>query len=237
MDLRWDGCLNVRDLGGHEIAGGGETRTGSIVRADSVRALSPEGWRALVDYGVGTIIDLRTNEERAADPPSELPVDVVHISVMDLEDAEMIAKLDATGSTAEFYLLALELFRSRFGAAIAVVANAPPGAIVVHCQAGKDRTGLIVALLLRLAGVGIEKIAADYGLSAANLEPRLEEWLAAAATEAEREQMLATSVTDPATMVEVLTELDRRYGGVDEYLVGGGATRADLDAVRRRLVP
>jgi protein-tyrosine phosphatase len=236
VELKWDGCINVRDLGGQELTDGRTTCSGSIVRADSLRLLSPEGWTALVDYGVGTIIDLRTDGERDADPPGELPVDVVHISVMDLDDDETVTVLEGARSTAEFYILALDRFRDRFAAVIAAVADAPPGPVVVHCQAGKDRTGLVSALLLRLAGVDIETIAADYGLSAANLAPRLDTWLEEAADEEERERMRSTSLTEPEYMVEVLTELDRRFGGVEDYLLAGGATREDLAAVRRRLV-
>jgi protein-tyrosine phosphatase len=236
MELQWDGCINVRDLGGHERTDGRETRSGSIVRADSLRQLSREGWAALVDYGVRTIIDLRTDGERAADPPGELPVDVVHISVMD-DDDETNEVLETARSTPQFYLFALDRFRDRFAQVITAVAGAPPGAVAVHCQAGKDRTGLIAALLLRLAGVSIEVIAADYGLSAANLAPRLDVWLAGAADDEERERMRSTSLTEPEYMVEVLTELDRRFGGVEAYLLGGGASDEALAAARRRLVP
>ena len=69
-DLVWDGLLNVRDLGGHPTEDGGETKFDSVVRADSVRQLSEDGWRALVDYGMKTVVDLRTNEELEADPPA-----------------------------------------------------------------------------------------------------------------------------------------------------------------------
>src|SRR5262249_24471543 len=73
-ELAWDGCLNVRDLGGHPTDDGGETRYGAVVRADSVRQLSDAGWAALVEYGVDTIVDLRMDQELAADPPADLPV-------------------------------------------------------------------------------------------------------------------------------------------------------------------
>ena len=96
-DLAWDGLLNVRDLGGHPTEDGGETRFDSIVRADSVRQLSDKGWAALVDYGVKTIVDLRDDEELAADPPAELPVEVLHVPLFEplgrLEGVE--ARLDA----------------------------------------------------------------------------------------------------------------------------------------------
>ena len=79
--LAWEGLLNVRDLGGHPIEDGGETRWGAVVRADNVRRLTDAGWRALVDYGVRSVVDLRFHEELAEDPPRELPVDVVHVSL------------------------------------------------------------------------------------------------------------------------------------------------------------
>jgi hypothetical protein len=87
-DLIWDGCLNVRDLGGLPTRDGGETRFGAIVRADSVRQLSDEGWQALVDHGIRTVIDLRGDHELAEDPPAELPVDLVHVPFMEADEAE-----------------------------------------------------------------------------------------------------------------------------------------------------
>ena len=87
-DLIWDGCLNVRELGGLPTLDGRETRRGSIVRADSVRQLSDEGWRALVDHGVRTVIDLRGDHEREEDPPAELPVEVVHVPFLEASEAE-----------------------------------------------------------------------------------------------------------------------------------------------------
>ncbi len=73
-NLVWDGCVNVRDLGGHPTEGGRETHYGRIVRADTVRTLSEEGWRALLDYGIRTVVDLRTDRELEEDAPAELPV-------------------------------------------------------------------------------------------------------------------------------------------------------------------
>ena len=87
-DLVWDGLLKVRDLGGHPTEDGGETKFDSVVRADSVRQLSDEGWRALVDYGMKTVVDLRTNEELEADPPAELPVEVRHIPFLETDRSD-----------------------------------------------------------------------------------------------------------------------------------------------------
>jgi protein-tyrosine phosphatase len=243
-DLVWDGCLNVRDLGGHPIEGGGETRFGQVVRADSVRQLSDEGWQAVVDYGVRTIVDLRSDEELEADPPAELPVDLVHVPFFDEDrddvreavEAASAAAPDHATATREVYLLFLEHFRQNVAAAVAAVAEAEKGAVVVHCHGGKDRTGLVTAFLLRLAGVPIEDIAADYALSEDRLRTRHEQWFADAADEAELERLHRIAATPAASMVGVLEELERRYGSVEGYLLAGGARERIGQRVRARLV-
>jgi len=235
--LHWDGCLNVRDLGGHATSGGGHTRFGAIVRADSVRGLSDAGWAALVGHGVSRIVDLRFQSELDADPPAELPVELVHVSLLgDDADPEFQTAIDALDTTRDVYLEFLERFRPRFAEAVAAVAAAPPGAVVVHCHGGKDRTGLVAALLLRLAGVEPGPIADDYALSATNLEAVQSEWIAAAPDETERARRRRISETPREAMLEVLQELERRYGGVREYLLAGGASEADVDRARARLL-
>jgi protein-tyrosine phosphatase len=241
-ELAWDGLLNVRDLGGHTTEDGAETHYGRIVRADSVRRLTDAGWQALTDYGVRTVVDLRTDEELAADPPAELPVDVVHVSVLE-EDADVFAQADKASeeavtsslATRDVYLIFLERFKENFARAVAEIAQAREGGVVVHCAGGKDRTGIVTALILRLAGVDAEQIAADYAISEERLKPRHDLWLAEAATEAERERIRRIAVTPPDAMLGVLEELDRRYGGVEDYLRAGGLTDEDLARVRARL--
>jgi protein-tyrosine phosphatase len=135
-ELLWEGCLNVRDLGGHRTADGGETRYGAVVRADSVRRLTEAGWRAAVDYGVRTVIDLRADEELEADPPRDLPVEVLHVPFMeDNEDAfaevEAVARAaaesaeDVAARTRDVYLIFLEHFKHNVAAALRAVARAP----------------------------------------------------------------------------------------------------------------
>ena len=245
-DLVWDGCLNVRDLGGLPTRDGRETRPGAVVRADSVRQLSDEGWQALVDHGVRTVIDLRGDHERAEDPPAELPVDVVHVPFMEADEAELDkiglkleaaaeAAPDVATGTRDVYLVFLEHFRPNVAAAVRAVADAPEGAVVVHCAGGKDRTGLLAAFLLHIAGVDNENVATDYALSEERLRPRHERWFAAAETEEELERLRRIAQTPAASMIGVLAELERRYGGVEEYLRGAGVTDEELELVRARL--
>ena len=241
-DLAWEGLLNVRDLGGHGTEDGSETRYGRVVRADSIRRLTDTGWQALIDYGIKTIIDLRTDQELEADPPAEMPLEIQHISMFD-EDPLVFLKVesvaedapDAAAATREVYLIFLESFKQNVVAAIRAVARAPEGGVVVHCMGGKDRTGLITAFLLHIAGVDTEQIAADYALSEERLKPRHEEWFANAETEAERERLRRIAQTPPEAIVGVFEELERRYGSVEGYLRAAGLGDEDLARARARL--
>ncbi len=242
-DLVWDGCLNVRDLGGFAVDGG-ETRFGSVVRADSVSQLTPAGWKELADYGVRTVLDLRGDQEREDDPPRDVPVEVLHVPFMEAsdeewneiaEELEALRTLPVAAATRDAYLIFLERFRANVGAAVKAVAHAPEGGIVIHCVGGKDRTGLLTALLLYLAGVPVEEIAADYALSEERLRPRHEKWLAAAETDAEREQLERITQCPPEVIVEVFAELERRYGSIDGYLHAAGVSDEELELARARL--
>jgi protein-tyrosine phosphatase len=243
-DLTWDGCLNVRDLGGHPTEDGWETRFGSVVRADDVGQLSDEGWKALVAYGIRTVIDLRGDHEREDDPPGDLPVEVLHIPFMEASDAEWeevaeelerLDELPVADATREAYLIFLEHFRSKVAAAVRAFAEAQEGGVVIHCVGGKDRTGLLTALLLHLAGVPTDEIAADYALSEERLRPRHDAWLAAAETEAERKRVERITHTPPEVIIGVFRELEGRYGSVEAFLRGAGAKDEELALARTRL--
>jgi protein-tyrosine phosphatase len=245
-ELTWEGCLNVRDLGGHPTRGGGETRYGAIVRADSVRLLTEAGWAALFDYGIRTVLDLRGDHEREDDPPSDVPVDVVHVPFMEASEREWeeigpeieeasAAAPDVPTSTRDVYLIFLERFEANVAAAIRAVACAREGGIVVHCVGGKDRTGLLVAFLLHVAGVETAHIAADYALSEERLRPRHEAWFAAADTEEELERLRRIAQTPAASMVGVFAGLERRHGSVEGYLRSAGVTDEELTLVAERL--
>jgi protein-tyrosine phosphatase len=245
-DLLWDGCLNVRDLGGLPTADGRETRYGAVVRADSVSQLSDAGWRALVDYGVRMVLDLRGDHEREDDPPADLPVEVVHVPFMEANEAEWeeigeeldtarAAASDAATSKREAYLIFLERFKPNVAAAVRAVAHAPEGGVVVHCVGGKDRTGLLSAFLLHLAGVADEEIAADYALSEERLRPRHEAWFEAAGSEEELERLRRIAQTPAASMAGVFGELERRYGSVEGFLRDAGLTEEELALAGARL--
>ena len=245
-DLVWDGCLNVRDLGGLDTANGGRTRYGAVVRADDVHQLSDEGWRALVAHGIRTVLDLRGDHEREDDPPAELPVEVVHVPFMEASEAEWeeiaeeieaaaVAAPDVASSTRDVYLIFLERFKANVAAAVRALAQAPEGGIVIHCVGGKDRTGLLVAFLLHLAGVDDREVAADYALSEERLLSRHQAWFEAAESDEELARLQRIAQTPAASMEGVFAELERRYGGVEGYLRAAGVSDEGLALVRARL--
>jgi protein-tyrosine phosphatase len=206
-----------------------------------VRHLTEAGWRALVDYGVRTIVDLRRHDELARDAPLELPVDVVHVPLQTAKDELEVQRVwrrdgdDEAGIHAA-YALMTEVLAPNFARAVETVAEAPAGGVVVHCYAGKDRTGLVCAMLLRLAGVGLTDIAADYGLSGDNIRPLINPWAAAAPDERERALRLRIGASPPQVMADVLAGLEQRHGDMRGYLLEAGASRDALDRARARLL-
>jgi protein-tyrosine phosphatase len=240
-DLAWDGCCNIRDLGGLPTEDGGETRFRSVVRADNVTLLSERGWQALRDYGVTRIVDLRHEDELAEDPPHAEGVEIVHAPTV--SDAAVFAEIDAllAGVTdpatwrRRNYLHLLEHARENLGRAVAALAGRTEGAVLVHCAGGVDRTGLVSALALRTAGVGIDDIADDWARSETNWAPFFADWIGAAEDKAEEAKRRRLSTMPVEVMRDVLAELDRRHGGAEAYLLGAGVSEAELRGVRARL--
>jgi protein-tyrosine phosphatase len=238
--LAWDGLLNVRDLGGLPTEDGAQTRFGAVIRADNVRRLRDA--RTLLEHGVTRVVDLRFPIELEEDPLDELPVEVVHLSLLGEWDDDYRGALEAqmaASAPPEYlrwsYLDFLERFRANFGAVVSAIATAPEGAVCVHCMGGRDRTGLVSALLLRLAGVSIEAVADDYAASEEALAEAHAEWVESAPDDAERERRAVFGHAPAYVMAAVLEELERRYGSVREYLEGAGVSAGELEALRTRL--
>jgi protein tyrosine/serine phosphatase len=243
--ILWDGCLNVRDLGGLPTEDGGETRAGQVIRADNVGRLTDAGWRTVVEHGITRIVDLRWPEEAAEDPPRDVSIEVVQVSVLgETLGAErdyfrrMDGHLDDVDDVADHYAWSyvefLERNRDRFGRAVGAIADAG-GPVIIHCMGGKDRTGLVAALVLRLAGVSLEEIGRDYALSGPNLAALHEGWLADAPTEVDRRRREKLSQTPAQAMERVVTTIEGRYGSVAAYLEAGGMSAAQVERLRMRL--
>ena len=137
------------------------TRPGRIFRAPRLDGLDEQGWTDLVDAGVRTIVDLRNPHEIE---PLPLPAGVTrhHRPVEVWEDQDFMARWGGVLDSPEYYRANLETWPELVVEAVRAVAHAPDGAVVVHCSAGRDRTGLVTALLLSLVGVPQDAIVEDY---------------------------------------------------------------------------
>jgi hypothetical protein len=219
--LVWDGCTNVRDLGGLSTCDGRLTHWREVVRSDTPARLTQAGWSALYAYGIRTIISLRTvgmTEDELNFTPPFPDLVTLQVAIEDITDKEFLQHWAATGlwSTPLYYKDALRRWPERHAAVITTVAQARPGGVLFHCIRGVDRTGIIALLLLALAGVTPDDMIADYELS----------------PDPDRDALLArhhSSVRD--ALLGALAGLD-----VESYLRMGGASQDDLAAVRKRLL-
>ncbi len=168
--LAWDGLLNGRDLGGIHTAHGPIVPR-RLVRSASVHTLSAAGWQQLVAHGIRTVVDLRSDREiQEAAVPAELRRDEVAMLHEPVEPPGYVAawrqREDRWKLSSPFYFDEfMAEHADRVGAVIKAIAAAPPGGVLVHCYAGKDRAGLIVAMMLDLLGVDREAIIDDHWIS------------------------------------------------------------------------
>jgi protein-tyrosine phosphatase len=207
-------------------------RSGALIRSDHHGRLTDEGRAAVRAIQAGMIIDLRTEAECRRDPSPF--VDTPTYRHVPFEDPFDPTRPD--GRLAEVYKGTLDRYRSFVGAAVVAVAEAPPGPVIVHCHAGKDRTGLLVALLLRGVGVTAEVVAEEYARSHAPLRPRYDPKLATITDPEEYDRMADRMSARAETMLAALAHLDQHYDGFGPYLTGAGVSEAHLTSLYSRLV-
>lgn len=152
---------NFRDLGGHPVRDGGVTATGSIFRSAHPDAVDARGWSKLSALGIRTVIDLRNSSERdgLGTPPPEILV--VHLPLEKVDDPRYISKWDRNWATPDFYAWGRVHWPELWADVFSAIAEAP-GGVLIHCAAGRDRTGMVTALLLEGCGVVRQSILDDY---------------------------------------------------------------------------
>jgi protein-tyrosine phosphatase len=206
---------------------------GVLVRSDSIAHLTAAGREALTAYGVTTVIDLRTDGEVARVPnPFAGGTGPVYRHVPMIDDSMMV-ELGAASGMFERYLMMLEARPAAFRGIFEAVAGAE-GPAVFHCYAGKDRTGLVAAMLLSLAGVPDDAIASDLAETDAPLAIRYQEWIDAAAPE-RRSEMREEFRCPPDRILGVLEHLTKKWGGVPAYLEASGMKRYGIDRLEEKL--
>ncbi|MBD7957379.1 tyrosine-protein phosphatase [Microbacterium sp. Sa4CUA7] len=167
--LSVDGLANARDLGGMERKNGSLTPAGVFVRAEVLDRLDESGWAALRDHGVRTVIDLRRPEEATSAVPDDMLLMCVDL---DGDEREFWAPFEADGrwGTPLYYAAHLQQLPHQLAQVIEAISSAPKGAVLFHCGAGWDRTGLVAALLLKAIGASEDAAVADYLVSFANAD-------------------------------------------------------------------
>jgi len=237
-DIAWPACWNVRDLGGIATSSGTSTTMRRVVRAGNLSKLTTEGRDALLAYGVRTAIDLRDPREHAIEldpfhPNGPWAGLVRYISEPLISEAEWTAIKDPA-LRKRGYVLTLELSKENIGRVMTRVAEAPEGGVVVHCHAGKERTGVVAMLLLALAGCSPSAIGDDYVASDAQLANLYDEWAAREPVGEARVRLRASFRSEVEHMTRPLEHIQAQ-GGVEEYLRSAGLTKDTVARLRSRM--
>lgn len=233
--LRVDGTRNLRDVGGYPVHGGGSVAWRTLFRSDSLHMLGSQGVAALAGLGLRTIVDLRADieVEQRPDAVAGLPARIVRAPVV--RDPSALPPLD--GLAAE-YRYTVDECGGPVGAAVRALCV--PGALpaLVHCAAGWDRTGIVIALVLAVLGVPDELIGADYALSPVHLDLDSTAVIGRLKAAGPGGSVAAELLRAPAGLILDMLARARAAGGgsVEGYLMAHGVGAPDLAALRSALV-
>jgi len=220
----------VRDLGGLSCGGATLTR-GRLVRASMLGTLTPGGREAMRAHGIRTVIDVRTEDE-LAEAPSPYREGVTYRNVPFTVARTMGLHRAADEGTMSDELRRLAVAEGGIGGPVRAIAAAEPG-VLLHCLAGRDRTGIVVAVVLAALDVPDEEIVADYVASDAELEP---DYVRFRSANPDRAADVDAGIERRAwTMGEVLTTLRLSFGGSAAYLKTAGITPVEIEAIRAKL--
>jgi len=240
-----EGSFNFRDLGGYPGAGGRTTRWGRLYRADALHELTPEDVDRLRDLGLRTVVDLRTERELARTGRGPLEPEGVafhHLAVVQEgvgadgssdrsgEGESMAAPAPAGDDLADRYLWYLDVGRGALVEALTLLGGDDHYPLVFHCAAGKDRTGVLAALVLEILGVDRQLIVADYVITAERLRLIVDRW-SADPEFAERMAKVPPSrlSVEAPTMEGFLDQLHARFGGARSWALEAGVPSSALD--------
>lgn len=237
--INLQGCLNFRDLGGYPTSDGRHVRWGQVYRSDALHRLTAADVTRLRDeLRLGCVIDLRSSAELRADGRGAIGAEAMAVHHLPLFDGQ-IARSEAwtaEATLADRYVLLAEFAKEQIARVIEVLAGAETPA-VYHCAAGKDRTGVVSAVLLGLLGVRDEVIVADYAATRENLDAIIGRLLESKGYQA----MLAalppdTLHAEAETMMAFLEGVRGRHGSMRGYARAAGVGEQTLERLVSRLL-
>jgi protein-tyrosine phosphatase len=236
------GGFNIRDLGGYPTQDGRTTRPGILIRAGNLDQVSPAGAQQLLGFGAKTIIDIRDEWEAEKYPDVFAQSTAVKYTNLPFIGTSLSSsenwktRTHAYGRLNELYEIYLNACQAQIAAIITALAESEPAA-VFHCHAGKDRTGLVSALLLDAAGVPAQVIAEDYAETSLQITELVAGWRAAAQEQGQdMEQFTRDTGAVSGTMFRTLNHLEQRYGGAKDYLLQCGVNTHRLNDLMGRFV-
>jgi protein-tyrosine phosphatase len=236
-----EGCVNFRDLGGYLTRDGHRIGWRRLFRADGLNRLTEVDRSLLTELGLATVIDLRTVDEaaqRGRFPVEEIPVRYVDLPLTDvLPSPEELPEWREASWVASRYGRMVEEGAPVLTRAIEVLASAGSLPAVVHCSAGKDRTGVLSALVLAFLDVPDETIVEDYALSAVAMDRLLERLKAEYPDSVEEVEKFAPAILHvvPETMQEFLQSIRAAHGSYEGLAAALGVTEA-VAALREQLL-
>jgi protein tyrosine/serine phosphatase len=231
--------FNFRDLGGHLTTDGRVVQNGRLYRSDSLHRVSVEEGRQLAELGVRTVLDLRRPYEIERDGRVPAELGLAYHNIHPVHREWNPALYDETAGPhrylADRYLDMAEEGRAGLGAALRLIAGPEHAPIVMHCFAGKDRTGVLAALTLALLGVAEPDIATEYALSEAAQAP-LSRRIREETTWPINDVPMHFVVCPPQAMLLFLAGLRERYGSVAGYAADAGVGAEYVAALRAHLL-
>ena len=235
--LPFEVVFNFRDLGGYGTADGRSVKWRTVFRADGVHRLSVDD---LAPLGVRTVLDLRTHDELERGRFTHDSIGYHHLPILQTPwtEQEFEGELDAVTFLADRYVDMLDEGRDSIAGALHIMSDESSLPLVFHCAAGKDRTGVVAAILLSVLGVRDDDIADDYSLSRLGMS-RFKEWIITTFPDYadSMSQQPDAFLAAPAEAMHLFLERVRAtFGSVDTYVAGLGVGDTTLDAVRRNLL-
>jgi protein tyrosine/serine phosphatase len=235
------GAYNFRDLGGYVTVDGRTTRWGRLFRSDTLHELTADDLAVLRSVGLASVIDLRTGHEVAETGRGLLEsetVGYVHLSVMPeaKRDPDTARPSLADLDLASVYLGWLESGRASLVAALTLVGDGANYPLVFHCAAGKDRTGVLAALVLDIIGVETETIVADYALTATRLDLIRSRQITDTETADRMIEAPHLFGAEAQTMENFLDALNRQHGGGRQWALAAGVAPATLASMTSTLL-